>query len=212
LQEVSFSFQDGFVYAVLGANGSGKSTVLNVIMGILRQSTGRISFGESDISHWAPHRRVSIGISMAAQFSTAVPILSTLQNLALNKEHAVSKNRDLIAALKLEHIAHTKAKFLSGGELKRLEYAMAIQNQPKWLLLDEPFSGIDPKSSEIIIRSIDRLIQGGNTSVIIADHNLQYIHQIANRFLFLNGGHVFYFDSWQDFLTANVVRDTYLGN
>lgn len=187
VNDVSVSVESGEVVGLLGPNGAGKTTTFYMIIGFIRPDRGRVSLGDQNISHWPMYRRASLGIGYLAQEASVFRkltvednIMAILQFRKMTRRRRRERLEELLRELDIEHLRKNKAYTLSGGERRRVEITRALVSEPKFILLDEPFAGIDPIAVEDIQRIIARLVESG-LGVLITDHNVRETLSICSR-------------------------------
>ena len=187
VNDVSVSVESGEVVGLLGPNGAGKTTTFYMIIGFIRPDRGRVSLGDQNISHWPMYRRASLGIGYLAQEASVFRkltvednIMAILQFRKMTRRRRRERLEELLRELDIEHLRKNKAYTLSGGERRRVEITRALVSEPKFILLDEPFAGIDPIAVEDIQRIIARLVESGLV-VLITDHNVRETLSICSR-------------------------------
>ena len=187
VDKVSIEVKPGEVVGLLGPNGAGKTTTFYMIIGFVRPDDGEVYFGDTRISRWPMYRRASGGIGYLAQEASVFRKLSVEDNIrAVLEFRKMSRRRrkerleELLTQLDIEHLRKHKAYTLSGGERRRVEITRALVNEPKFMLLDEPFAGIDPIAVEDIQKIINRLVSQG-LGVLITDHNVRETLSIYAR-------------------------------
>lgn len=179
VDSVSIEVRPGEVVGLLGPNGAGKTTTFYMIIGFIRPDSGEVYFGDTRISQWPMYRRAGNGIGYLAQEASVFRKLSVEDNIrAILQFRKMSRKRrkerleELLHELDIIHLRKQKAYTLSGGERRRVEITRALVNEPKFILLDEPFAGIDPIAVEDIQKIISKLIRQG-LGVLITDHNVR---------------------------------------
>ncbi len=196
VNNVSVSIRQGETVGLLGPNGAGKTTTFYMIVGMIRPNSGRIFFGNEEITRLPMYRRARKGIAYLAQESSVFRMLSVednllaiLETLPLTKQQQREKARALMDDLGITKLAKNKAITLSGGERRRLEICRALAVDPKFILLDEPFAGVDPIAVEDIQRIVAGLKKRG-IGVLITDHNVHETLSITDRAYLLYEGTV----------------------
>lgn len=216
---VDLTLRRGEVVALLGPNGAGKTTSFYMVVGFVRPNAGRITLGGQDITNWPMHRRARIGLGYLAQEPSAFRRLSVLDNLLailefqdLSRAEQEERARALLEEFNIAHLARSRADTLSGGERRRLEIARSLTVDPDFLLLDEPFTGVDPKS----IREIQTMVKGlrdrRGLGVLLTDHSVRETLAIADRVVLMFDGRVRFDGTPADFAADPDVRTYYLGN
>lgn len=176
---VSFSFEQGQVIGLLGPNGAGKTTTFYMITGLVRPLAGQIKFDGKPVTGWPMYKRSRAGVGYLAQESSVFRRLSVSDNIRLvmeqngkSRKQIASKIDELSSELHITHLLDAQGGVLSGGERRRVEIARALATEPKFILLDEPFTGIDPVTIEELQAIIRRLAKQG-IGILITDHNVQ---------------------------------------
>ncbi len=187
VNDVSVRVEPGEVVGLLGPNGAGKTTKFYMIIGFIRPDDGNVFLGDQNISRLPMYRRAKLGIGYLAQEASVFRKLSVENNIMaiLQFRHLSRKDRkrrleELLNELDIAHLRKNKAYTLSGGERRRVEITRALVNEPKFILLDEPFAGIDPIAVEDIQKIINRLVERG-LGVLITDHNVRETLSICSR-------------------------------
>jgi len=217
VNDVSIRVTSGEVVGLLGPNGAGKTTTFYMIIGFIRPDKGKVFFGESDISTWPMYRRAKKGIGYLAQeasvfrkLSVEDNIMAVLQFRDLKRKERKARLEELLEELDIQHLRKNKAYTLSGGERRRVEITRALVNEPKFMLLDEPFAGIDPIAVEDIQKIIGRLVERG-LGVLITDHNVRETLSICSRAYIMCDGKILK-SGTSDFLANDPeARKIYLG-
>ncbi|MEI6092387.1 MAG: LPS export ABC transporter ATP-binding protein [bacterium] len=217
VNSVSFDIKSGEVVGLLGPNGAGKTTSFYMIIGLIKNDGGQIFLNETEISSLPMHTRARLGISYLPQEPSVFRKLSVeenlwviLENMPLTYEERREKANLLMEQLGISHLAESKAFTLSGGERRRVEIARALVTDPKFILLDEPFSGIDPLAVidiQGIIKDLKRLRIG----VIITDHNVRETLGICDRAYILSDGVIQVTGTSDEIVNNDVAKKAYLG-
>jgi lipopolysaccharide export system ATP-binding protein len=217
VQGVSFHINSGEVVGLLGPNGAGKTTSFYMVVGLLYPDSGRVYMGEEDITELPMHLRAKKGISYLPQSTSVFKKMSVEDNLlaimeitGLKKELHDDLLESLLAKFQIQHIAKSQGSALSGGERRRVEIARSLIINPDFLLLDEPFAGVDPVTVQEIIQIIGKLSQEG-LGVLITDHNVRETLESCHRSYVLSGGKIIAEGSPQDIADNALVREIYLG-
>ena len=216
---VDLRLDPGEIVALLGPNGAGKTTSFYMMVGFIRPDAGSITLGDTDVTRWPMHRRARAGLGYLAQEPSAFRRMSVLDNLMAILEFrsmSSTERRDRAAALLdefgLTRLAQHRADTLSGGERRRLEIARSLTIDPDFILLDEPFTGVDPKS----IREIQRLVAGlrerRGLGVLLTDHSVRETLAIADRVVLMFDGRVRFDGAPDAFADDPDVRASYLGH
>jgi len=218
VDNVSINIKGGDVVGLLGPNGAGKTTCFYMIVGLIQMDKGSICLDDDDISKLPMHRRAKMGVSYLPQEPSAFRRLTVEQNILailetrkdLNKEQREQRLEDLLHDLHIEERRHTLAQALSGGERRRTEIARALATDPRFILLDEPFAGVDPVSV-IEIQQLIKHLQNKSIGVLITDHNVREILKICDRAYILSDGKILTAGNAEAVLANQTVRDVYLG-
>ena len=216
---VSIEVEQGEVVGLLGPNGAGKTSCFYMIIGLIEQDGGRISIGNEDISHLPIHGRAERGLSYLPQEPSIFRKLSVKDNilsiLEIQKSLSLSERNDalerLLDDLSISHLRDSLGMSLSGGERRRVEIARALATDPKFILLDEPFAGVDPISVNDIKIIIRYLIQRG-IGILITDHNVRETLDICHRAYIMAEGRVISEGTAKQILEDKKVRQIYLGD
>lgn len=218
VKQVSLSVESSEVVGLLGPNGAGKTTSFYMIVGLIACDHGQIQLNGQDITHHPLHARAQLGIgylpqeaSVFRKLSVADNLLAILQTRAdLSPQQQQQKQDELLDELHIGHIRNLLGMSLSGGERRRVEIARALATEPKFILLDEPFAGVDPISVLDIQRIINHLTERG-IGVLITDHNVRETLGICHRAYIMNAGEVIAQGTPDDVLKDSHVKDVYLG-
>ncbi len=218
VRDVSVQVAAGEVVGLLGPNGAGKTTTFYMMVGLVRPDRGHIFLQQRDITALPMHERARMGLgylpqepSVFRQMSAADNILAVLETLPLSKSERQDRLDQLLAELHLGMLRDTKGHSLSGGERRRVEIARALAMSPRFILLDEPFAGIDPISVLEIQRLIQDLRERG-IGILITDHNVRETLGICERAYILHDGKVLTAGSPQEIVDDPMVRQVYLGD
>lgn len=216
---ISVALKSGEVVGLLGPNGAGKTTLFYMIVGLVKPNTGRIQLDQSDITEAPIHERARLGIGYLPQEASIFRKLSTQQNIMavlelrqeLNEAQRKEKLEILLEEFHITHIRNSKGISLSGGERRRVEIARSVALEPKFILLDEPFAGIDP-ISVVDIKHIINQLAAKNIGILITDHNVRETLDICQRGYIVSEGKILYQGTSQQILSNQQVRDVYLGH
>lgn len=219
VRDVSFSMNDGEIVGLLGPNGAGKTTVFYMIAGFLKPNRGGIFLDNKEITRLPMYRRAWEGISYLPQEPSIFRKLTVEENIlailetrkGLNKTHRQEMLDNLLAELGIERLRKQPAFTLSGGERRRTEIARALAIEPHFLLLDEPFAGIDPIAVHDI-KAIIKLLADKGIGVLITDHNVRDTLDITHRAYIINVGSILTAGSQQEILNDELARQIYLGD
>ena len=217
LRDVSVRIEGGEVVGLLGPNGAGKTTTFYIIVGLLRPDRGRVSLNGRDLTDLPIHQRARAGISYLPQepsvfrkLTVEENILAILETLPISAEEREMRLCRLLEELSIAHLAKSKAHALSGGERRRLEITRALVISPKFMLLDEPFAGIDPLAVLDIQKIVQQLKERG-IGVLITDHNVRETLGICDRAYILNEGAILEEGVPADIAESRQARELYLG-
>jgi lipopolysaccharide export system ATP-binding protein len=219
VQDFGFEIKQGEVVGLLGPNGAGKTTCFYMVVGLIEPDGGRITLDGEDITGLPMHQRARLGLGYLPQEASVFRRLSVSDNvlavLELRTDLAAAQRRSelegLLDELKISHIAGQKGISLSGGERRRVEIARALAANPRFMLLDEPFAGVDPISVGEIQRIVRHLRDRG-IGVLITDHNVREALGICEHAYILNEGKVLARGTPAEILAHKQVRDVYLGH
>ncbi len=218
VKDVSLSIESGQVVGLLGPNGAGKTTCFYMIVGLVRADHGRISIDSQDLSHVAMHGRATAGLGYLPQEASIFRKLSVHDNIMailqlrkdLNKQQRQEQLENLLQEFHITHIRNSAGMSLSGGERRRVEIARALATNPKFILLDEPFAGVDPISVGDIKQIIQHLRDKG-IGVLITDHNVRETLDICETAYIVNEGTIIASGTPQEVMDNRTVRKVYLG-
>jgi lipopolysaccharide export system ATP-binding protein len=215
--QVSVQVQQGEIVGLLGPNGAGKTTSFYMIVGMVKPNSGRIFLDDLDITKEPMYRRAQLGIGYLPQEASVFRKLSIEDNLyailemtKLTKKEQHMKAETLLDEFALHHVRKNLGDQLSGGERRRTEIARALATDPKFILLDEPFAGVDPIAVEDI-QSVVRKLKEKNIGILITDHNVHETLNIVDRAYLLYSGSVIKSGSAEDLANDEQVRKVYLG-
>jgi len=214
---ISIDVNQGEIIGLLGPNGAGKTTTFYMIVGLIKPNQGNIHLNNIDITNYPMYKRAQNGIGYLAQeasifrkLSVEDNILSVLQLTSLNKTNQLKKMEELLEEFGLNHIRKNRGDLLSGGERRRTEIARALATDPKFLLLDEPFAGVDPVAVEDIQKIIAHL-KNKNIGILITDHNVQETLAITDKTYLMFEGSILKEGTPQELAEDEMVRKVYLG-
>ncbi len=217
VQNVSLSVQRGEVVGLLGPNGAGKTTCFYMIMGLISADAGTISIDGEDVTELPMYQRARIGVGYLPQEASIFRGMSVEDNVAsvielVEKDHSARKTQldALLGELHIEHLRSQPATSLSGGERRRVEIARALASRPSFMLLDEPFTGIDPLAISDISDLVRYLKQRG-LGVLITDHQVRETLQIVDRASIIFDGQVLFEGTPEEIYASEDVRRVYLG-
>lgn len=213
---VSVNVNHGEVVGLLGPNGAGKTTSFYMIVGLIRPDSGKVSIDDHEITNLPIYERARLGIGYLPQEASVFRNLTVRENINLvweetgKRKQAKQLTDELLEQFKITHIAETKGYALSGGERRRVEIARALTLKPKFILLDEPFSGIDPIAVADIQTMIHELKDQGY-GILITDHNVRETLSITDRTYLINAGKIFLAGSPEEVAENELAKKFYLG-
>ena len=217
VNDIDLNLKKGEVVGLLGPNGAGKTTTFYMITGMIRPSSGKIIFGNNDITKSPMYKRARMGIGYLAQEPSIFGKLSVEDNLKIVLETIISSKEEqnnlidkLLNEFNISHIRNNMGAGLSGGERRRVEICRTLALKPDFVLLDEPFAGVDPIAVEDIQQMIISLKQQ-NIGVLITDHNVRETLSITDRSYLLHGGKILKSGDAQTLASDEEVRRIYLG-
>ncbi len=218
VEDVSLSVSSGEIVGLLGPNGAGKTTCFYMVVGLLGADAGRIFLDDEDLTDSPIHHRAQAGIGYLPQEASVFRTLSTEDNLRailelrreLDKGAQQQLMEQLLNEFHLQEVRYSLGQSLSGGERRRLEIARALASEPRFMLLDEPFAGVDPISVNDIKNEI-RDLSTRNIGVLITDHNVRETLDICHRAYIVHEGHIIAEGDADTVLTNETVRRVYLG-
>ena len=219
VRDVSFSMGEGEIVGLLGPNGAGKTTSFYMVVGFIRPTQGKIYLNNEDITSMAMYRRARLGISYLPQEPSVFSKLTVEKNIwaalearnDINQEEKKDRLEDLIADLGVGKVRKQKAYTLSGGERRRTEIARSLAMDPHFLLLDEPFAGIDPIAVYEIKKIVSHLSEKG-IGILITDHNVRDTLEITDRSYIMNLGEIVVSGSHHELVNSELAREIYLGD
>ena len=218
VKDLSIEVSSGEVVGLLGPNGAGKTTAFYMIVGLVPCDKGTIALDDHDLSRLPVHKRARLGLGYLPQEASVFRKLSVEDNIMailetreeLNRERRAQILEGLLEELHISHIRHGLGQSLSGGERRRVEIARALAAEPQFMLLDEPFAGVDP-ISVLDIQRIIRHLSARNIGVLITDHNVRETLGICGRAYIVSGGSVIASGTADEILANQEVREVYLG-
>jgi lipopolysaccharide export system ATP-binding protein len=217
VNDVSLNVKQGEIVGLLGPNGAGKTTTFYMICGMVKPKSGEIELDGENISKFPMYKRAKAGIgylpqeaSIFRKMTVRQNITSVLQFMKLDKDDIEIRCDKLLKDFNIDRIEDSKGYMLSGGERRRTEIARALASDPKFMLLDEPFAGIDPIASEDIMRIVAKLKEKG-IGVLITDHNVHETLSIVDRAYILIEGKIFRSGNANDLANDEMVKKLYLG-
>lgn len=217
VNDISLEVNSAEVVGLLGPNGAGKTTTFYMICGLLVPSNGNVFLNDNDITNLPLHKRSNLGIGYLPQESSIFKDLSVEENLAFAAEVSfkdsqlrIKRIEEMLEAFNIEPIRKRKGLSLSGGERRRVEIARALIKSPKFILLDEPFAGVDPIAVIDIQRIIEKLVEL-NIGVLITDHNVRETLSVCDRAYVIKSGSLLASGSSEEIYDNELVRIHYLG-
>ena len=217
VQNTSLSVKSGEVVGLLGPNGAGKTTSFYMIVGLVAADGGEITIDGNDITHFPIHKRARLGVGYLPQEASIFRRLTVTQNIqailelqGLENQELESRIEALLEDLHITHIRDNPAVSLSGGERRRVEIARALATNPRFILLDEPFAGVDP-IAVLDIQKIIRFLKERDIGVLITDHNVRETLGICDRAYIINAGTVMAEGKPDEIIYNENVRKVYLG-
>ena len=219
VKDVSFQMQSGQIVGLLGPNGAGKTTSFYMVVGLVQMDKGVIYLDQEDISDLAMHQRARKGIGYLPQEASIFRKLTIAENIMailetrkdLNKQQRLVRLKELLADFKITHIKDSLGMSVSGGDRRRAEIARALAADPKFMLLDEPFAGVDPISVGDI-KDIIRQLKDRGIGVLITDHNVRETLAICEHAYIVSEGAVIAEGTPEEVLANETVREVYLGD
>ncbi|MGO1502181.1 MAG: LPS export ABC transporter ATP-binding protein [Marinobacter sp.] len=217
--DVSLEIRSGEIVGLLGPNGAGKTTCFYMIVGLVNADNGRVTIDSQDITPLPMHGRARKGIGYLPQEASVFRKLSVRDNImailetrkSLSREERLSKLEHLLEEFHITHIRDSVGMALSGGERRRVEIARALAMEPAFILLDEPFAGVDPISVSDI-KQIIRHLRDKGIGVLITDHNVRETLDICENAYIVSGGHIIASGNSETILANQQVKEVYLGN
>jgi lipopolysaccharide export system ATP-binding protein len=217
VEDVGVEVRQGEVVGLLGPNGAGKTTTFYMIVGMIRPNAGRVYLDDTEITNVAMYRRARMGIgylpqeaSIFRKMTVEENILAVLQTMDLSQSERRARCDRLMDDFSITHIARSKGYMLSGGERRRTEIARALATQPKFILLDEPFAGIDPIAVEEIMKTVASLKER-RIGVLVTDHNVHETLSITDRAYLLFEGRILKAGTSESLANDPEARKLYLG-
>jgi lipopolysaccharide export system ATP-binding protein len=217
IRNISLQIKEGEVVGLLGPNGAGKTTCFYMIVGLVKSDEGKIMMENVNITKMPMYQRAELGISYLPQESSIFTglnvednIMASLEIIESNKDNRIKKLQNLLEEFSISHIRKSSAMALSGGERRRVEIARALASNPDFILLDEPFAGVDPIAVNDIRRMIKYLKNRG-MGVLITDHNVRETLSIVDRAYIVYDGKILVSGTSEEILNNQDVRRVYLG-
>jgi lipopolysaccharide export system ATP-binding protein len=218
VKDVDMQVKSGQVVGLLGPNGAGKTTTFYMTVGIIRPDAGEVYFDEENITRYPMHIRARKGVgylpqetSIFRKLTVQENILAILETLPLNKKERLQRTQSLLKELGIDRLANQKAALLSGGEKRRLEISRALATNPAFMLLDEPFAGVDPLAVNDIKDIIEHL-RDRHIGILISDHNVRETLKVCDIAYILSDGVVIESGPPQTIAESEIARRIYLGD
>ena len=218
LSQISFGVGEGEIYGLLGPNGAGKTTTFYIIAGLVNSEKGEILLLDKDISNLPMHKRSKLGIKYLPQEPSIFQGLTVYENLMGLAELSFNNQKDIkkfieisIEEFGLSEISHLKGRQLSGGQRRKVEIARTLAAEPKVILMDEPFAGIDPIAIEDI-KNVLKKLAIKNIGVLITDHNVRETLEICNEAAIINNGKIIAKGNKEELIKNELVKQVYFGN
>ena len=217
ISDLSLEVESGQIVGLLGPNGAGKTTAFYMIVGLVPPDAGQVTIDDRDITHLAMHQRALAGIgylpqeaSVFRKLSVEDNVMAILETRSLDETARQERLEQILGELRIAHVRKSLGIALSGGERRRVEIARALAAEPRFVLLDEPFAGVDPLSVIDIQRIMTELTAKG-IGVLITDHNVRETLGVCGRAYIVSGGTVIASGSSEEILANPQVREVYLG-
>jgi lipopolysaccharide export system ATP-binding protein len=217
VDDVTLHVEQGEVVGLLGANGAGKTTTFYMITGLERPDRGRISLSGRDVTKLPMYLRARLGLgylpqepSVFRKMTAAQNILAVLETMGLRRRERIKRLEELLEEFGIAHVRNTRGDALSGGERRRTEIARALATEPEYILLDEPFAGIDPKAIDDI-QSVILYLRDRGIGILITDHNVRETLGVTDRAYIMSEGRIFRSGNPQELVEDSEVRRHYLG-
>lgn len=217
VRDVAVNVRGGEVVGLLGPNGAGKTTTFSIIVGLIRPDKGEVRYNDEDISGLPMHKRARKGVTYLPQepsvfrkLTVAENVMAILETTGLPKSRCEARLAELLDELSIGHLADNRADSLSGGERRRVEITRALVMSPAFMLLDEPFAGIDPLSV-VDIQDIIRQLRERGIGILVTDHNVRETLTICDRAYIISDGSVFEEGTPEEIMASRRARELYLG-
>lgn len=217
VDNVSLHVEKGEVVGLLGANGAGKTTTFYMIVGLERPESGVVSLGERDVTRLPMYLRARLGLgylpqepSIFRKMTAAQNILAVLETMGLRRRERLTRLEELLEEFGIAHVRNTRGDALSGGERRRTEIARALATEPQYILLDEPFAGIDPKAVDDI-QNVILYLRNRSIGILITDHNVRETLGVTDRAYIMADGRIFRSGVPRQLTEDAEVRRLYLG-
>ena len=218
VNEVNITVGQRSIVGLLGRNGAGKTTTFRMCIGMIVPESGIVQFEGHDITKHPMYKRARLGMGYLSQEPSVFQrltvkdnLLAILETMAVSRRERKRRADDLVERFGLGEVVHSQARFLSGGERRKLEIARAMVTNPSLILLDEPFSGVDPIAVEELQAEIRRLVASG-VSILITDHNVERTLEVADKAYIMDHGKVIAEGAPKDIIQNELVKKSYLGS
>src|SRR5205085_7305144 len=218
VDSVSLHVEPGEVVGLLGANGAGKTTTFYMMIGLERAKAGRITLAGRDITRLPMYLRARLGVgylpqepSLFRKMTAAQNILAVLETMNIRRRERFKRLEELLEEFGIQHVRNTRGDSLSGGERRRTEIARALATEPRYILLDEPFAGIDPKAIDDL-RGIIIYLRNRGIGILITDHNVRETLSVTDRAYIMSEARIFRSGKPQELVDDPEVRRHYLGD
>lgn len=218
VNEVSITIEERSIVGLLGRNGAGKTTSFRMIMGMVKPNSGSVRFQGRNITKLPMYKRARLGVGYLSQepsifqrLSVRDNLLAILETMSLSWAERRHRAEMLIERFALTEVAKSQGRFLSGGERRKLEIARAMVTNPSLILLDEPFSGVDPIAVEDLQDEIRRLVASG-VSILVTDHNVERTLEVVDKAYIIDHGRVIGAGPPAEIIRNELVKRSYLGN
>ena len=217
VDDVTLHVEPGEVVGLLGANGAGKTTTFYMMVGLETPEAGRISLGGEDVTRLPMYLRARLGLgylpqepSIFRKLTVAENLLAVLETMSLRRREQLKRVEELLQEFGIEHVRNTRGESLSGGERRRTEIARALATEPQFILLDEPFAGIDPKAVDDI-QTVILYLRDRGIGILVTDHNVRETLGVTDRAYIMAEGKIFRSGKPRDLTEDAEVRRLYLG-
>ncbi len=218
VDQVNISVAQRSIVGLLGRNGAGKTTTFRMVMGMIVPDGGTVVFEGIDVTKLPMYKRARLGMGYLSQepsvfqrLSVQDNLIAILETMSMSAAQRKQKAEELVEQFGLTEVANSQARFLSGGERRKLEIARAMVTNPSLILLDEPFSGVDPITVEELQTEIRRLVAGG-VSILITDHNVERTLEVSDKAYIIDHGRVIAEGAPKEIIQNETVQKSYLGN
>jgi lipopolysaccharide export system ATP-binding protein len=218
VNDVSITIERQSIVGLLGRNGAGKTTSFRMIIGMITPTSGSVVFEQQEITNLPMYKRARLGMGYLSQepsifqrLSVRDNLLAILETMSIPSRQRKQRADELIERFGLTEVTKSQGRFLSGGERRKLEIARAMVTEPSLILLDEPFSGVDPIAVEDLQEEIRRLVESG-VSILITDHNVERTFEVVDKAYIIDHGKVIGAGSPAELIRNETVRNSYLGS